>query len=280
MSSPAIPSPSTPGGMEQTHLGNVHSQHISSMVRFKIQQKGEIIDRISDLAGKSVFTPAEQKILRDSLLSSKVMVSTSKEMQKEILNTFAQALEKEAYSSEDIDARVASLNQILSEVSSFKVNFSEDKEYTESSLKEIHQRLPRYLKSETIPAYIAEFDVSAKHTMNPLAYLDVRLSRKMGQMIKFASRLKEAHTEVFLGPTEDMKKNYEMEGYKEIAYLGMNSSYRVYYFENPNDAADSKVVITGILNNSRLNNLMLILKFSEINLDKVKIRGTMSYSAK
>lgn len=109
--------------------------------------------------------------------------------------------------------------------------------------------------------------------MNPSAYLDVRLSRNLVQSIRFVNEFG-PNTEIFIGPTDEMRRYYQVQDYDQTSILGVKSSSRFYYFERHGDPRDAKVVITGVLNSSRLNHLLLQLKFAGISMDNVKIRGT------
>lgn len=253
-------------------------KHYSAFFRFGVKQKGELIDRIQELAIKKGFSKEERTWLESALFKvSSMKASNPEQFIAKARSAFATILkdhEKE-YQEGQIKERLATFDKIVKDVEAYKVTFS-----TPSSVVLSTDELAiktRYEKGESIPEYIKHFDVNAKHTMNPDKYLDVRLSRKVVQSMTFVNQYgNKKNIELFIGPADDMRKFYHLLGYKEVGLLGMKSSNRFYYFENPQKLEDAKVVITGFLNSSRLNNMLLMLKFAGVSMNNVIIRGTFA----
>lgn len=129
--------------------------------------------------------------------------------------------------------------------------------------------------SEQIPEHILAFDTSKEHIMKPEAYLDVRMARKTLESMQFVTKFGK-NVEIFIGPSQDMKKLYELEGYTLVREIPGRTSNRYFYFENPNDHTDAKVVVTGASNSSKLAHQLLQLKFAGIDLGKVQVRGNFN----
>ncbi|MBS0605901.1 MAG: hypothetical protein JSR57_03025 [Verrucomicrobia bacterium] len=133
----------------------------------------------------------------------------------------------------------------------------------------------QYSIGEPIDPYIAEFDTTVPHTIPVDKYLDVRLSRTICKAMHVFNQMSR-NTEVFIGNTEDLAKYYASKGYTGISQLGTNSSTKFYVVEHP-DPRMNKLVIAGISNKSRFNNVLLQLKYKGVSLDSdVAVRGTVS----
>lgn len=129
-----------------------------------------------------------------------------------------------------------------------------------------------YSKIGEVPEHIQDFNVKDEHTIPTGSYLDIRLSRTIRESIERVNK-HGSNTEIFIGSDEDLKEFYQAKGYLFISTLKTKSSNAFYYFENPKDPSDAKVVISKISNESRLIHVLLQLKFSNVNLSKVQIRG-------
>ena len=133
----------------------------------------------------------------------------------------------------------------------------------------------QYSTGEPIDPYIAEFDTTVPHTIPVDQYLDVRLSRTICKVMHVFNQISR-NTEVFIGNTKDLAKYYASQGYTGITQLGTNSSTKYYVVEHP-DPRMNKLVIAGISNKSRFNNVLLQLKYKNVSLDShVAVRGTVS----
>lgn len=266
-----------------TPASTAATRSVPAAFRLRIKEKGELIDRIHDTAIKRGFSKEEVKLLDDAMLNSKsVTASTIDKFSETIKDEFSKALQTKKGESGfgDPNEKLNSLDKILADLKVYK--FKESQIGPEILIKDKDEYgllQARYNVGEPIPNYVLELDVHTAHPMNMPAYLDVRLARKIAESIVFVNQ-QGNNTELFIGPTEDMRKYYATKGYKEVGLLGTKSSNRFYYFENPKDPNDAKVVITGILNSSRLNHVLLQLKFAGLSMNKVVIRGTFEEALK
>ncbi|MBS0652858.1 MAG: hypothetical protein JSR39_04935 [Verrucomicrobia bacterium] len=164
------------------------------------------------------------------------------------------------------------LAEVLEKLSKFHVTPLSFEGATSSDLALIPAQ---YNVGEAIDPYIAKFDTSVPHTIPVDQYLDVRISRTISKVMRVFNRMAK-NTEVFIGSTKDLHKYYASQGYKGITQLGTNNSNKYYVVEHP-DPRLNKLVIAGISNKSRFNNVLLQLKYKEVDLDShVSVRGTVS----
>ena len=134
-----------------------------------------------------------------------------------------------------------------------------------------------FLKERNIPKYIQIFGPKEPHMIPVSQYLDVRLSRTIRALI---SKVNEQgrNTEIFIGSEEKMMVFYTNFGYERIANLKTNSSLKYYLFANIENPKLNKIVILGVGNETKLNHLLLQLKYSDVDLDKIIIRGNLEDS--
>lgn len=268
--------------MTFTNIKTFPIQYVSAETRFCIKTIGERVDRINELAKNKTELDSEGlKIVHNALLSGDVIqkiniVDFKKRFFKHLKADFEKKNQEGA--NYNLDLIIKKFDEILKIALNYE--FQPIIDYTNKPVR-LNQI---YSTGENIPDYIKEFDHTAKHTMSSEEYLDIRISRQCQQAIVFVSKQKikkpnesEAdqlkNTELFIGPFEEMKAFYTTNGYNLIGKLRSKSSTQFYYFENPNNTKDAKVVVWGIANNSRLNHILLQLKFSGVDLNKVKIRG-------
>jgi hypothetical protein len=133
------------------------------------------------------------------------------------------------------------------------------------------------LKERNIPKYIQIFGPKEPHMIPVSQYLDVRLSRTIRALI---SKVNEQgrNTEIFIGSEEQMMVFYTNFGYERIAHLKTNSSLKYYLFADIENPKLNKIVILGVGNETKLNHLLLQLKYSDTDLDKIIIRGNLEDS--
>ena len=134
-----------------------------------------------------------------------------------------------------------------------------------------------FLKERNIPKYIQIFGPKEPHMIPVSQYLDVRLSRTIRALI---SKVNEQgrNTEIFIGSEKQMMVFYTNFGYERIAHLKTNSSLKYYLFANIENPKLNKIVILGVGNETKLNHLLLQLKYSDVDLDKIIIRGNLENS--
>ena len=131
-----------------------------------------------------------------------------------------------------------------------------------------------FSKERSIPKYIKDFNISEPHMIPTEQYLDVRISRIIRILI---SKVNEhgRNTEIFIGSENQMLLFYSNLGLELIANLKTNSSLKYYLFANGENPNLNKIVILGVGNETKLNHLLLQLKLSKVDLNKVVIRGNI-----
>jgi hypothetical protein len=129
----------------------------------------------------------------------------------------------------------------------------------------------QYSTGEVIPRHLHEFPTKAPHTIDVPKYLDVRLSKAITTSLTLVNQFGR-NTEVFIGPQADLEMFYHYMGHKGVAKLDTNNSNLYFIYES--GPKGHKVVIAGIANHSRLNHVLLQLKFCGVDLERhVGIRG-------
>jgi hypothetical protein len=147
-------------------------------------------------------------------------------------------------------------------------------ETTKVSKTEAETFIAQYEKGEEIPRYVATFDITGEHTLNVKKYIDVRVSYTIQKTIKNLQE-KGKNVEVFIGSSKAMKKYYAAKGYQPVAQLETNNSNKYLVFASE-DQSQHKLVIAGISNQSRYNNVLMQLKFMGADLGKVSVHGSLS----
>ena len=134
--------------------------------------------------------------------------------------------------------------------------------------------LQNFSKEIIIPKYIKVFDSKEQHFIPIFQYINVRISHTIRLLISEVNK-EGRNTEIFIGTETQMILYYNGLGYKRIALLKTNSSLQYYLFSNEKEQYLNKIVILGVGNETKLNHLLLQFKFSDIDLDKVLIRGSI-----
>ena len=134
--------------------------------------------------------------------------------------------------------------------------------------------LQNFSKEIIIPKYIKVFDSKEQHFIPIFQYINVRISHTIRLLISEVNK-EGRNTEIFIGTESQMILYYNSLGYKRIALLKTNSSLQYYLFSNEKEQYLNKIVILGVGNETKLNHLLLQFKFSDIDLDKVLIRGSI-----
>ena len=131
-----------------------------------------------------------------------------------------------------------------------------------------------FSKERSIPNYIKDFNISEPHMIPTAQYLDVRISRTIRILI---SKVNEhgRNTEIFIGSENQMLVYYSNSGLELIANLKTESSLKYYLFANRENSNLNKIVILGVGNETKLNHLLLQLKLSKVDLNKIIIRGNI-----
>lgn len=138
---------------------------------------------------------------------------------------------------------------------------------------EVEAITAQYDEGEKIPEYVATFDTSHEHTLNVKKYIDVRVSHTIQDTAKDFQQ-KGKNVEVFIGSIKDIKKYYAAKGYYPVAQLNTNNSNKYLIFAS-SDKGKHKLVIAGVCNQSRYNNVLMQLKFMGVDLDKVSVHGSL-----
>ena len=131
-----------------------------------------------------------------------------------------------------------------------------------------------FSKEKLIPKYIKDFNALEPHMIPTVQYLDVRISRTIRALI---SKVNEQgrNTEIFIGSENQMLIFYSYLGLQLIANLKTDSSLKYYLFINEENPKLNKIVILGVGNETKLNHLLLQLKLSGVDLNKIIIRGNI-----
>lgn len=280
--------------------------HPSGAIRLFIKERGEAVDRTSELIAKHFgLNPQEEGDLYIELLACLIEPALTEQrttpeegmkiLEEALLDKAVQFIEKSGKSSPDSKEIAKELNkEIFSKSMAYAVKQPQVTHKAASSTTGNHQSITgsshmtinkKYEHGEEIPRYIMDFDVTSEHIMNPEGYLDVRLARKAVDSMKFVSGFEPRedtgkNIEVFIGPEKDMRHYYEDLGYSLKGELAGRTTNRYYYFENPDDPKDAKVIITGASNSSKLFHQLIQLKFAGIDLEKVGVRGLFSIAQK
>ncbi|MBS0649795.1 MAG: hypothetical protein JSR93_01410 [Verrucomicrobia bacterium] len=273
-------------GAKSPYLTDKNPSGFSIREKLQILCRLERADRILEealkrkpSAGKCGFTQAEAEILKSILqdpfyhrphgdlpiLNTFFSLEARSQLLRAYFNTQGVSLDR---ISPVVDTE---LREVLEKLSKFNVTPLSIDDATSSELALIPAQ---YNTGEPIDPYIANFDTSVKHTIPVEEYLDVRLSRTICKVMRVFNQMAR-NTEVFIGDTKDLKKYYASQGYKGITQLGTNNSNKYYVVEHK-DPRLNKLVIAGIANKSRFNNVLLQLKYKDVDLDHdVSVRGTV-----
>jgi hypothetical protein len=124
--------------------------------------------------------------------------------------------------------------------------------------------------SQVIGPAVLTFDTMKDHCMDTQAYLNHRFASE------FVALLRSHSCEFFLGPQRDLVDFYSMQGY-ELAGELCNSTSTNLLFYNPFDPLKIMIVFLDINAQSMLNHVSLMLRYSGISLEGIKVRGEMKY---
>ncbi|MBX3719653.1 MAG: hypothetical protein KF898_08405 [Parachlamydiales bacterium] len=281
-----LPSPCILADAKSPYLTDKNPASFSISEKLQILCKLERVDRILEevskrkpTADRCGFTREEAQVLK-SILEDPFYHGPH--IDQPILNAFFSAeariqllcsyLNTQSVSLDRITPVVEmELMQVLEKLSKFQIT---PLSFDGASSAEQALIPAQYNTGEPIDPYIAKFDTSVPHTIPVGEYLDVRLSRTICKVMRVFNRMAR-NTEVFIGDTKDLKKYYASQGYKGITQLGTNNSNKYYVVEHP-DPRLNKLVIAGIANKSRFNNVLLQLKYKDVDLGtQVAVRGTV-----
>ena len=164
--------------------------------------------------------------------------------------------------------------EIINHANKYKVHYYYYNSYKIPQGSYNQSMLLSFSKERAIPKYIQDFNISEPHMIPTAQYLDVRISRTIRILI---SKVNEhgRNTEIFIGSENQMLLFYSNSGLELIANLKTNSSLKYYLFANGENPNLKKIVILGVGNETKLNHLLLQLKLSKVDLNKVVIRGNI-----
>lgn len=135
-----------------------------------------------------------------------------------------------------------------------------------------------YDRGEPIPECVKSAETHAPHTLEPLEYVDNRLSQTIFRAIELSkgSGGEEKGVEIFLGSANDLTDYYGAKGYYVHSKLGTDSSNWFFIVVHESDPSLFKVVINRIANKSRFTQVLLQLKYGGVDLDDIAVRGTIA----
>ena len=233
------------------------------------------------------FLEYKESIIRMTEKINKISDSEVKSKATEALSFAAREVtfaERKKFSSElkkifikHMNNHISKAKEIIEYANKYKIIFHNSYENLHRDYTKII--ITSFSKEREIPQYIKTFDIKQPHLTPINKYLDIRLSHAIRLMISKVNQ-QGRNTEIFIGSENQMIHFYSNFGFELIANLNTNSSLQYYLFAKKQNPYFNKIIILGVGNETKLNHLLLQLKFGGIDLNKVIIRGKIKESFK
>ena len=229
-----------------------------------------LISQVKSLEYKEYFYRMKEKInkIKDIPLKTEVTKALIDSSQEACLYKFKKIFLRKMSKNPSI------AKEIIDHANKYKVHYYYYNSYKIPPGSYNQSVFLSFSKERSIPKYIKDFNISEPHMIPTEQYLDVRISRTIRILI---SKVNEhgRNTEIFIGSENQMLLFYSNLGLELIANLKTNSSLKYYLFANRENPNLNKIVILGVGNETKLNHLLLQLKLSKVDLNKVVIRGNI-----
>ena len=229
-----------------------------------------LISQVKSLEYKEYFYRMKEKInkIKDIQLKTEFTKVLSDSSQETCLYKFKKLFLRKMSKCPSI------AKEIIDHANKYKVHYYYYNSYKIPQGSYNQSMFLSFSKERSIPKYIQDFNILEPHMIPTEQYLDVRISRTIRILI---SKVNEhgRNTEIFIGSENQMLLFYSNSGLELIANLKTNSSLKYYLFANGENPNLKKIVILGVGNETKLNHLLLQLKLSKVDLNKVVIRGNI-----
>ncbi len=254
------------------------SVQLSLIDQLHLDHRQEKIDRILEAAKKDGFSPGEISALTKALENCPINLFIANEFNKELIadklkNQIVKQFEIELTTSGiHSNSTCNKLGKLCDKLEKFNFQVITLPPFNPQESELLHGL---YDQGESIDPYLLNFDTNVAHTLFVDKYLDVRIARIITKTIHIFNQSGK-NTELFIGSETNLKKYYQMLGYKNIVQLGTNNSNHYFVLEHP-DPTNNKLVIAGLGSSSRFNNVLLQLKYCDVDLEKsVQVHGTFT----